>query len=613
MTAASASPSAPSRLLCCAASPGRQQPRSASLVCRRRQGLCWRSGHPANSRVRVVRCAVEEDGRRPTLSTTSAGFAEYRPNAADKDVLRSDPNQRLEADEIRNVFDYKRNLSARYEIGDMLGAGSFGVVHRAVERATGREYAVKTINKVPRGQRSSSAYHLLKIRAEVDSMMQLGASLDAVYLRDVFENGSCVHLVMELCEGGSLMEVGRVGEVEAAELIKAVLRFLAQCHAKGVVYRDVKPGNFLFTSHDSATRRLKATDFGMAVLHSEDVDAPLTTNVGTPYYMAPEVIEGSYGAKADVYSAGVLAFQLLTGRYPYWPDMDFDKPGTKRVWWTIRKEEIDFSGLPAEGVPAGAQDLLQQLLRKDPAARPSAEAALRHPWLTDACTDGAAPGVPLSGTALQRLQRHAVGGHLKRVVLGMIAEELGAGELVGCLPPLEVLRELFGGSPQGNSVPKDALLDALTEAGYVVTDEELSQLLGCMGTDADGGLNFNSLASSLMDWFEVQQTEAWDRLLRHAFHRLDADGDGLLSEEEIAAALRDGVAGASPDGDSWIDEEMLAEAAHMLREFDVNGDGLISWEEFASMVSQDNAPAALGLFDRRLQDVSMCEPMWDLR
>eukprot|EP00873_Tetraselmis_striata_P017375 jgi/Tetstr1/437639/TSEL_026306.t1 len=134
-----------------------------------------------------------------------------------------------------------------------------------------------------------------------------------------------------------------------------------------------------------------------------------------------------------------------------------------------------------------------------------------------------------------------------------------------------------------------------------------------MGTDADGGLNFNSLASSLMDWFEVQQTEAWDRLLRHAFHRLDADGDGLLSEEEIAAALRDGVAGASPDGDSWIDEEMLAEAAHMLREFDVNGDGLISWEEFASMVSQDNAPAALGLFDRRLQDVSMCEPVWDLR
>jgi serine/threonine protein kinase len=65
----------------------------------------------------------------------------------------------------------------------MLGAGSFGVVHRAVERATGREYAVKTISKIPRRQRASTAYHLLKIRSEVESMMQLGASLDAVYLK----------------------------------------------------------------------------------------------------------------------------------------------------------------------------------------------------------------------------------------------------------------------------------------------------------------------------------------------------------------------------------------------------------------------------------------------
>jgi hypothetical protein len=129
-----------------------------------------------------------------------------------------------------------------------------------------------------------------------------------------------------------------------------------------------------------------------------------------------------------------------------------------QVWWIIRKETIDFSQLGEEGVSPAAQDFLQCLLRKDPHERLSAEGALHHPWLADTCTGGTAPGVALSGTAVQRLQRFAVTAHLKRVVLGMITNELLASQPLRCLPPVDVLRAMFGGVKHGDNVPKEAFL-----------------------------------------------------------------------------------------------------------------------------------------------------------
>jgi calcium-dependent protein kinase len=172
------------------------------------------------------------------------------------------------------------------------------------------------IPKTPRNRKSSPKY-LLKLQNEVDCMRQLGASLNAVFLQDVFEDDSHVYMVMELCEGGLLMErlqVTKLTEARVSRIIKAVLQFLAQCHSKGIVYRDIKPDNFLFLSK-SEDSPLKATDFGLAVRWTPD-DPPLTSRSGTPAYMAPEVIKQCYDYRCDVWSAGVLMYQLLTGRWP---------------------------------------------------------------------------------------------------------------------------------------------------------------------------------------------------------------------------------------------------------------------------------------------------------
>jgi calcium-dependent protein kinase len=107
----------------------------------------------------------------------------------------------------------------------------------------------------------------------------------------VFEDNTDVHMVMELCEGPSLTDAiaaGRlINEQDIAIVMSSILRFIAQCHGKGLVYRDVKPDNFIFVRNDCRSP-LKATDFGLSIKHRSG-ESPLTSRSGTPAYMAPEV------------------------------------------------------------------------------------------------------------------------------------------------------------------------------------------------------------------------------------------------------------------------------------------------------------------------------------
>ena len=107
---------------------------------------------------------------------------DYAPAANDEGVLLKPLKEELAPVEVLNVFNYARNLRERYSMGPVIGAGSFGVVRECTEVATGRRYACKTIPKTPKKGRCTPRY-LLKLQSEVDAMVQLGTSLDAVYLK----------------------------------------------------------------------------------------------------------------------------------------------------------------------------------------------------------------------------------------------------------------------------------------------------------------------------------------------------------------------------------------------------------------------------------------------
>ena len=155
-----------------------------------------------------------------------------------------------------------------YEMKKELGRGQSGVTYLCVERATGREYACKSI---ARGKLLSKQ-EIEDVRREIMILQHLSGQPNIVEFRGAYEDRQNVHLVMELCSGGELFdritEQGSYSEREAAKMMRQIVNVVHVCHFMGVMHRDLKPENFLLTSKDP-NAALKATDFGLSVFIEE--------------------------------------------------------------------------------------------------------------------------------------------------------------------------------------------------------------------------------------------------------------------------------------------------------------------------------------------------------
>ncbi|KAK3260229.1 hypothetical protein CYMTET_30801, partial [Cymbomonas tetramitiformis] len=247
-------------------------------------------------------------------------------------------------------------------------------------------------------------------------------SLNVAHLHEVYENDTNVYMIMELCSGGDLwshrdIASGCFSEAQAAQIIRAMLRMIAQCHALNVIYRDIKPENFLFTSKD-ANAHIRAIDFGLACYC--EPGQVLTERCGSIYYVAPEIIKSErgrpkpeYGLSSDLWSIGVVAYQLLSGKVPFTDEYN-EVPTTKEVFAAIRRKPVDLESGVWENISDGAKEFVSMLLNRDQDARPTAHDALHHRWVAKG---GDAPDAPLEGSVVQRLQRFGTYSRFKRAVM----------------------------------------------------------------------------------------------------------------------------------------------------------------------------------------------------
>ncbi|GAX73995.1 hypothetical protein CEUSTIGMA_g1445.t1 [Chlamydomonas eustigma] len=548
-----------------------------------------------------------QDSRRERVAENSwiCFSTDYVATASDDGVLKLNPRTDLSADEITHVFGYARDLKAKYTLGKVIGAGSFGIVRECNELSSGRRYAVKTISKAPKRGLATPRY-LLKLRTEVEIMQQLGYSLDAVNLKDVFEDDENVHLVMEVCDGGVLLE--RIEKEKYSEkfiipIVRSILRFISQCHTKGFIYRDVKPDNFLFQTKD-ADSHLKATDFGLSIKHWPH-ERKLTSRSGTPAYMAPELVMQSYDEKCDVWSVGMLTYQMLTGRFPYWEDVR--RVSLTDVWRAILTDDLKWDAPELKQLSRPAVDFLQSLLQRDPANRPSAQDCLQHPWVVD---DTNAADLPLEGSVVQRLQRFSTYGLLKQMVLKMIVDDMAAGgDAAAALKSqpsvgvpadvVEGLQSLFNelDVDRSGSITMSELSQGLRKQGYSLTDNEIEQLMRKVDANHDGDVSINEFMTTLLDWNLIQESQGWKSFVDRAFDNLDKDGNGFINLEELVQLLPTVM---TDTGRPVSAEERLATAKQMLREADTNGDGKISRDEFLELLKEHQTPDSLSFYDDRV-------------
>ncbi|KAE8807217.1 phosphoenolpyruvate carboxylase kinase 2 [Hordeum vulgare] len=194
-----------------------------------------------------------------------------------------------------------------------------------------------------------------------------------VALHTAFDDARTVHLVVDLCAGVGLLSLisargGQLPEHEAAGLAVHLASMLAACHHLGVAHHDIKPDNLLF---DAATCALKLADFGSAEWFGDE--RPISGLVGTPYYVAPEVVASrEYGEKVDVWSAGVVLYMMLSGVVPFYVAT------APEIFEAVLHGNPRFPPRTFAGVSPEAKDLMRRMLCKDVSRRLSACSATRH-------------------------------------------------------------------------------------------------------------------------------------------------------------------------------------------------------------------------------------------
>uniref|UniRef100_A0A7S4I9P5 non-specific serine/threonine protein kinase n=1 Tax=Odontella aurita TaxID=265563 RepID=A0A7S4I9P5_9STRA len=277
------------------------------------------------------------------------------------------------------IEDEYSDLTLKYDVDSKeLGSGMYGVVRKCTDRETGGVYAVKTIKKARVAQ-------IGILRQEVQLLREVSSHPNVIELVDVFEDEDEVHLVTELATGGELFDrivakkqspEKRFSEKEAACIVKQILDAVSYLHdEKDIVHRDIKPENFLFTS-DADDAPIKMIDFGYAVRHvSAEEDGPLREDVGTPLYMAPEVLHRDYDRSCDVWSVGIIAYTLLAGYPP------FNGPNDEDIYDAVRGGRFRFLGTDWDDISLDAKDFVCRVLKKDPKLRISAVEASRHGWV----------------------------------------------------------------------------------------------------------------------------------------------------------------------------------------------------------------------------------------
>lgn len=251
-----------------------------------------------------------------------------------------------------------RVLGDRYQLGDLVGSGGMADVYRATDQLLDRDVAVKVL----RSSSSQGGEERARFTTEARTLAALNHP-GLVTLLDAGILDEHPYLVMELVEGPCLSraikETGPLDPVLVASLGGQVAEALAYAHQKGVVHRDVKPGNIMI----AADRRALLTDFGIARLLSETSHHTRTGDtIGSPAYLSPEQVNGEPFTEAvDIYSLGLVLLEALTGKRAY--------PGTP-----VEAAVARLSAAPAipTSINPAWRDLLLQMTRREPAERPTA-------------------------------------------------------------------------------------------------------------------------------------------------------------------------------------------------------------------------------------------------
>lgn len=419
-------------------------------------------------------------------------------------------------------------IAKRFEFVRKLGEGAFGKIDLVRDRNSGQERTCKVIDTL--GMKRAV---LEQMKKEIEIL----SSLEHSHIVRIFhyvedKQRFQLILILEYIPGGGcdslLKRMGCLNELLAARLVRQLLTAVSHCHSRGIVHRDIKPEHMMVVQPEwGSSQDVKIIDFGLAA-NADDICGRRLDRTGTPAYMAPEVVnrEAALASKADMWSIGVCALELLTGQSVFLGESLGETYEKIQRYTSFEDIKATFHKNPGwRRLSREAKDFVRSLLDVDPNQRLDAPEALAHPWVVKIKT-GAAGSV---GEVVQGLAMYARASPVIRSCLQMIVRRSEAAGLEGHMAGLTI-----EGDCNGKASCEDVLAAIGQSVGFGADKVDVAALLRAAGLDRNGGkVCLVELAAACLH----TKYSSIEDIAISAFRAADANRDGFVALMDVVALL----------------------------------------------------------------------------
>ena len=438
-----------------------------------------------------------------------------------------------------------------YDVIKQLGKGGYGKVYEVKNKKTNEIRACKHLSKL-------NMKNIEKFEREINILINSDHP-NIIKIYEIYESQRSLYLVMEECKGGEIFDriiehiqsKTMYSEKDAAEMLQQVMSAIEYCHNNGICHRDLKPENLLYLKQGAEKdNTIKVIDFGLSQIISPE--KKLKTKVGTAYYVAPEILQGNYTEKCDVWSAGVILYIFLSG------DPPFNGPSDAVIYGKIAEMKFNFPEKKWKNISNDAKDLIMHMIAPEK-ERYTAKEVLQHPWFKNASN------VPLSALNFDVLFfiDYVRGSELKKMSLLYIASRLDENEIENLKKAFEAFDKCKDGQ-----ISYDELKQGLIQLkSHNINENDIIALFKSIDVDQNGRIDYTEfLAATIQKVNYLRNERLWE-----AFCMFDKDNSGHITKDELLQALK-------------AEKSQEKEIEKYIKAVDKNGDGQIDYKEFLELM-----------------------------
>lgn len=453
-------------------------------------------------------------------------------------------------------------IEDNYKIISKLGKGSFGSVFKVQNIKTNEIRALKVIKKTSIIYQDDDH----KFLKEIEILIKLEHP-NIIKIYEYYTDDINFYLITDYISNGELYnyvyKAKSFNERQTQYIMKQVLCAVNYLHLNNIAHRDIKLENILveqeITSNDEQLLNVKLIDFGTSNYVKTENTNYFTVKVGSPFYMAPEVLNKKYNNKCDIWSCGVIMFMLLRGHPP------FKGENQEELFKSIQNDIINYNEMTE--LSELAKELMSKMLERNVDLRYSADECLKHKWMKIYNEKSEVMKTEVVTSALNNISNYHATEKLQQATMAYIVHFISFNKEV------EDLKTVFNEFDKN----KDGLL-SFEEIDHAFTryctnkglqnftqKNKLIQMLDEIDTEKTGHISYEQFLRISIDQREILN----ENNLRSAFEKFDTNKDGKLSKEEIKNVL--GI-------------KDFAYVNELLKLVDENKDGFISFEEFKSLM-----------------------------